>query len=146
MARSSNALVQRVTAIWAPQALRLQVQEIVRQCGGRRVIAFRDDADIAVLVAQMGVDLLLVDENAVDPDPWSLASDLGGLLPAEQLPRIVLMTGEPTRRKLEESLAAGIGSVIAKPFSAQTLMCHVARVLPAGQARSTELPDRVFLD
>lgn len=143
---TSLGLSHCVIGVWAPSPLRSWVQEIVRQAGGRSIVAVDEGMNVTALVDDKQVDVLLVDETAVAPDPWELAAQLRSRLPAEAPPPVVLMTSRPTREKLERSLAAGIGSMIAKPFSAQTLISHVARVLPADRARDTDLPDQVFLD
>lgn len=146
MSTSTGVLLGKVIGLWAPEALRPTIQEVVRQAGGRKVIAIREGADPVEIVLTRDVDILLVDETAVDPDPLALVEGMARRVPTANLPRTALMTSEPTRTKLEASLAAGYGVVIAKPFSARTLISSVTRLMQLDAMRDSELPDRIFLD
>lgn len=115
--------------IWAAPKVRKTFHAIAQQAGWRRLALVADERELRQ--ALTGAAVALIDEHLpADPLDLMARAACGQLGP--ELPPFILMVSEPTRATVETALSAGFGSVIAKPFSAQTLSAHISRAIAAG--------------
>lgn len=145
MADIRSDLEQKAVLVVAPSRMVEIVQIVVRQAGGRRVVTGYGKA-LDDILRRETVGLVLVDEASTEPEPFALAARLETLTAGLHLPMLILMASAPTRRLVNQALAAGIGAVIAKPFSARALMDCVAGAHAAREARRANMVNQVFLD
>lgn len=93
--------------------------------GGELVAARDGDEAIASIVADPGIDLVLLDINMPKMNGFEVLRELGarGLVPAL---RVIVVTTEGRDEDARRGLAAGAAAYLTKPFRAEEVRAAIA--------------------
>lgn len=93
--------------------------------GGELVAARDGDEALAKIVADPGIDLVLLDINMPKMNGFEVLSELGarGLVPAL---RVIVVTTEGRDEDARRGLAAGAAAYLTKPFRAEEVRAAIA--------------------
>lgn len=130
----------RVAVLDDSRHFQVLLRTMLRQMGFREIDVFGDPDEALRHVADVAVDLMLVDlvmprRNGVD---W-VHTVRRRLDVANADMAIVMMSSHAVRAVLEPAVCAGIDAFLVKPFSAETLARHARGVLE-GRSRYVDGP------
>ena len=108
--------------------IRSAMVRFLRENGYSNVLTAGDGQEAMGVLRQQQVHLLISDWDMPNLSGLDLLKRVRGMAPTKELP-FLMVTMKCTKQEILDSIKAGVSDYMVKPFSAQTLMDKVNRIL-----------------
>jgi putative two-component system response regulator len=105
------------------------LSQVLARAGYAICISMTDPAEALAKFADFQPDLVLLDWHMEPVSGLDFIEELKNRAPAEEMPPVVVLTGDGSRETRREALAVGAADFLCKPFDASEVLLRIRNLL-----------------